>query len=141
VVDPDKKYPDVEVIKNPEQWKWVEKLLPVRTVPVPPSITSEIPSGWQPTRPESLALPYSIGRSRNHMPSVYLKIAVRGLRRMTYVRHIQGDIWRLKEDLSKRVNERMGFKHGIFVNELNGVIIIRGDVYSLVMEFFHEKGF
>lgn len=141
VVDPNAKYTDVEVSKNPEEWKWVERLLPQKMVPAPPADKTEFASGWKPTRPEALQEPYFIGRSRNLMPSVYLKIVDRKSRRMTYVKNIQGDIWKLKEDLSKLVDSRMGFHHGVHVNELNGVIIFKGDVHSLIMEFFHKKGF
>lgn len=142
VVDPHIKYTDVEVSKNPEEWKWVERLLPIKMVPEPPAGKTEFASGWKPSRPnEALKEPYFIGRSRNFMPSVYLKIVDRKSRRMTYIRNIQGDIWKLKEDLSKIVDARMGFHHGVHVNELNGVIVFKGDVYNLILEFFHKKGF
>ncbi|CAB3375999.1 Hypothetical predicted protein [Cloeon dipterum] len=141
VVDPLKKYPDVEVSRDPAEWRFVERLLPMKTVPAPRSTTETLPSGWRPTNPKSLNEPYFIGRSRNHQPSVYLKIKERGFQKFTIVKFITGDIWRLKEDLSKRIEERLGLKHGIHVNEMYGKLVITGDVYNVVMEFYDEKGF
>ncbi|XP_059484368.1 large ribosomal subunit protein mL49 [Neocloeon triangulifer] len=139
VVDPLKKYPDVEVVRNPPEWIFVERLFPRKTVPSPPS--EETPSGWKPTKQEALSHPYSIGRSRNHMPSIYLVIRNRGFQKHTVIRHIKGDIWRLKEELNKRIEDRLDMKHGIHVNEMYGLIKIKGDVYNLVLELFNEKGF
>lgn len=46
--DENKKYPDFEVSEDPKEWKYVERLLPMVTVPKPVAETSV--DGWkQPT--------------------------------------------------------------------------------------------
>ena len=40
-------YTDVEISKSPEEWKYVERLLPSKIIPKPqPKV--EYPSGWKP---------------------------------------------------------------------------------------------
>lgn len=39
-------------------------------------------------------LPYFVARTKNHMVPVYLRLEeVRGIRKVTIIRHIEGDIW------------------------------------------------
>lgn len=40
------------------------------------------------------SLPYIVARTKNHMIPVYLHLEeVRGIRKVTIIRHIEGDIW------------------------------------------------
>lgn len=41
-------YTDYEITKDPDEWKYVERLLPYKTVPKPPTEDVELPSGWKP---------------------------------------------------------------------------------------------
>ncbi|PSN51700.1 putative 39S ribosomal protein L49 [Blattella germanica] len=41
-------YTDVEISKSPEEWKFVERLLPLETIPKP-TPKSDYPSGWRPS--------------------------------------------------------------------------------------------
>ena len=39
-------------------------------------------------------LPFFVGRTKNHMVPVYLDLeAIRGQRKITMIKHIEGDIW------------------------------------------------
>ena len=68
------KHPEVEVIKNPPEWKYVEELLGLKFVPTPDE-KPEYPSGWKPQDPELYKqLPYYIKRTKNHMLPVFLEI-------------------------------------------------------------------
>jgi large subunit ribosomal protein L49 len=58
------------VVESKEEFKYVEKLLPIQVVPEPPKHDSyPTPSGWIPVNPEkSSKLPYHIFRTRFYTP-------------------------------------------------------------------------
>lgn len=76
------------------------------------------------------------------MHPVYLTLSKRGMRKLTYIRRIQGDIWKLESDLKKHLEQ---FKKRNIVssriNELAGVVVFRGDFVSIVKKWLEEKGF
>lgn len=41
------RYTDYEIIYNPEEWKYVERLMPVKWIP-DPTPKEDYPSGWKP---------------------------------------------------------------------------------------------
>lgn len=133
-------HPDVEVVQNPPEWKYVEHLLGPTTIPIP-TVKAEYPSGWCPPDPARYKdLPYYVARSRNFMYPVYLVITFRGQRRCTVVRQIEGDIWKLEAELHKMIEKRVGKKIYSQVNEMNRKIVFKGDYVTLVTKFFREQG-
>lgn len=75
------------------------------------------------------------------MQPVYLEISQRGLRRLTLVRKIHGDIWALESELKQYLQEKACRPIGIRTNELLGQIVFRGDYVDIVKEWMDEKGF
>ncbi|XP_034175371.1 mitochondrial ribosomal protein L49 isoform X1 [Osmia lignaria lignaria] len=134
-------YTDYEVTKDPEEWKYVESLLKHKTIPVPSFEKKEYPSGWKPPVSNPGDYPYYIPRTKNYMQPIYLEITFRGTRRVTVLRKIQGDIWKLKSELTKYLHVNTNKPIGVRVNELIGEIRFRGDYVTLVKNWLDEKGF
>lgn len=132
--------PNVEIVKNPPEWEYVERLFPPLTVPQP-TPKAEYPSGWTPQKPEAFKQPYFIPRSRNYMVPVYLLIDYRGTRKRTAVKSIQGDIWQLNSDIMQHIETYMAKKERSRVNEFTQQIIINGDYVNLVRDYLLSKGF
>ncbi|XP_054730205.1 probable 39S ribosomal protein L49, mitochondrial [Anastrepha obliqua] len=141
-VGPREQYPEIEIVHNAPEWKYVERLLPPKTVPKP--ITkAEYPSGWKPQTAATLPdLKYFVARTKNHMVPVYLQTTFRGQRRITVVRRIQGDIWELEKELRIVVEKaRNGKLCASRVNEMSGQIHFHGDYVDVIREHLKEKGF
>lgn len=133
--------PEVQVVKNPPEWKYVERLLgKSATVPVPTEKT-QYPSGWRPQTIDPSQAPYMIRRSKNHMVPVYLKISFRGYRRQTIIRYIQGDIHALAEELRVFLEDYTGRKMAIRINEFSGQIWIKRDYVNLIKDYLVKKGY
>jgi large subunit ribosomal protein L49 len=131
----------VEVIKNPPEWKYVEELLGHSTIPKP-TVKAEYPSGWCPPDPmRSKQLPYHIDRTKNFMLPVYMHVAFRGFKRTTKVRRIEGDIWKLEEDLRRAIEARTGKRSYSRINEMNRTIFFKGDYVTLIEKYLVDKGF
>ncbi|XP_055376282.1 probable 39S ribosomal protein L49, mitochondrial [Condylostylus longicornis] len=133
-------YPEVEILKNPPEWKYVNMLLKQPVVPKPTS-KAEYPSGWTPATANPSNVKYFINRTRNYMIPVYLKTAYRGQRRLTLIRKIEGDIWLFEKDIRQHVESNIGKICATRVNELCGQITIYGDHVNLVRSFLISKGF
>ncbi|XP_017466957.1 PREDICTED: probable 39S ribosomal protein L49, mitochondrial [Rhagoletis zephyria] len=141
-VAPREEYPEIEIIHNAPEWKYVERLLPQKTVPKPIQ-KAVYPSGWKPqiasANPD---LKYFVARTKNHMVPVYLQTSFRGQRRITVIRRIQGDIWELERELRVVVEKaRDGKLCASRVNEMSGQIHFHGDYVDVVREYLKEKGF
>ncbi|XP_063229363.1 large ribosomal subunit protein mL49 [Bacillus rossius redtenbacheri] len=132
--------PEFEVSKSPDEWKYVERLLPLKTVPKPKPKT-EYPSGWKPQSEAAKDLPYFIKRNKNHMVPVYLYRGHLGHVRITQVKHIQGDIWALGEELKSFLAKENNKLIQIQVQEVYGHINIRGDYVTQVYNWLLNKGF
>ncbi|OAD54869.1 putative 39S ribosomal protein L49, mitochondrial [Eufriesea mexicana] len=85
--------------------------------------------------------PYYIQRTKNYMQPVYLEIFHRGLRKITTVRKIYGDIWALESALKEYIEKRVQKPIGVRTNELIGEIQFRGDYVNLIKMWMDEKGF
>uniref|UniRef100_A0A8D8W424 Large ribosomal subunit protein mL49 n=1 Tax=Cacopsylla melanoneura TaxID=428564 RepID=A0A8D8W424_9HEMI len=136
------KYTDYEVSKNPEEWKYVEQLIPSIVIPEP-KYEPNLPSGYKPPSVKPGTYPYHVKRSRNHMLPVYLEVKKRTAQRKTSVNHISGDIWKLHDSLQKHLakiypNEPMFPSQ---VNEVFSRITFRGDYYNAICKFFYDRGF
>ncbi|XP_017878548.1 probable 39S ribosomal protein L49, mitochondrial [Ceratina calcarata] len=139
-LDPSK-YTDYEVTTDPKEWEYVERLLKPKAIPTPCMDNKEYPSGWKPPVSKPHDYPYFIERTKNYMQPVYLEIGHRGLRKVTEVRKIHGDIWALEAELKKYIKEHVNKPIGIRTNELAGIIKFRGDYVNLVKRWMDEKGF
>lgn len=139
-IDPSN-YTDYEVSKDPKEWEYVECLLKPKVIPTPHLEKKEYPSGWKPPVAKPHEYPYYIQRTKNYMQPVYLEIYQRGLRRLTVVRKIHGDIWALESELKQYLQEKACRPIGIRTNELLGQIVFRGDYVNLVKAWMDEKGF
>lgn len=131
-------FPEVEVVKNAPEWKYVERLLAPRVVPKPVA-QSEYPSGWKPPQPKP-DLKYFVARTKNHMLPVYLHRSFRGQRIITAIRRIDGDIWQLEAELRYLIEKRLNKQIVTRVNEMNGQIELKGDFVTIVEEYLLEKG-
>lgn len=133
-------YPEVEVLKNPPEWKFVERLLPRKIVPKPIP-KEEYPSGWKPQTIDINQTDYFIARTKNHMVPVYLIRKFRGMRRLTVVRRVQGDIWALEAELKAAIEKHIGKMIITRVNEMSSQIYFKGDYVNFVKEYLLKKGF
>ncbi|XP_031849251.1 mitochondrial ribosomal protein L49 [Nomia melanderi] len=139
--DENLKYADYEVTRDPEEWKYVKRLLKPKLIPEPKFENKSYPSGWKPPTSKPGDHPYYVQRTKNYMLPVYLEISFRGLRRITTIKKIQGDIWTLEAELKQYLETATNKIIGIRINELTGEIKLRGDYVSLVKEWMHSKGF
>uniref|UniRef100_A0A336LTM0 Large ribosomal subunit protein mL49 n=1 Tax=Culicoides sonorensis TaxID=179676 RepID=A0A336LTM0_CULSO len=133
------KHPSVEIVKNPPEWIHVEALLPQKMVPVPKQ--TEYSSIWKYPTVTNGQYPYMIYRNKNHMIPVYLKHTHRGLRKLTMVKRVDGDIWQLNKELKDFVEKKTGKEILTRVNEMSSQIHLRGDFVEIVSEYLMKKGF
>lgn len=75
------------------------------------------------------------------MLPVHLTSTHRGMRKITEIRKVHGDIYALHDDLVNLIKESVGKDIASQVNELVGCINIKGDHYRLVLQFLTDKGF
>lgn len=130
-----------EITKDPSEWKFVENLLTTKIIPQPLQ-KSEYPSGWKPPNlEEAKNSPYFISRTKNHMQPVYIERTHRGMRRITVISKIKGDIWLLEQDVRNYLENLNSKKVQTHINEVSGEIQIRGDHVSNIKGWMDEKGF
>uniref|UniRef100_A0A6B2EEY0 Large ribosomal subunit protein mL49 n=1 Tax=Phlebotomus kandelakii TaxID=1109342 RepID=A0A6B2EEY0_9DIPT len=133
-------HPPVEIAKNPPEWKFVERLLGPDAVPAP-KFRTNYPSGWRPQQPDAASCEYFIARTRNHMLPVYMVEKFRGSKKVTVVRKIEGNIWKLEEELRAVVEQAAGKKVLSRVNEMSGQIKFTGAFVNVIKDYIQEKGF
>ncbi|XP_050539291.1 probable 39S ribosomal protein L49, mitochondrial [Daktulosphaira vitifoliae] len=134
-------YAKFKVTSDPKEWQYVERLLPPTIIPPPPQ-TKNLPSGWKPQTAKFGQYPYFVHRTRNHMLPVYLKISMRGTRRITQINNIDGNIWALEETLKKYLEKLYGSKQIIAtkVHEVCGQLCFHGDHVTKINDWLHKKG-
>lgn len=134
------KHPEVEVIKNPPEWKYVEELIGQSTIPLP-LVKSEYPSGWTPPNPAKYKkLPYFVARSKNFMVPVYLQIKFNGLSRRSILKNVEGDIWKLEKELHELIERKANRRVFSRINEMNRQIMFKGDYVMLIEKYLISKG-
>lgn len=74
------------------------------------------------------------------MVPVFLEITFKGHRRMSIVKHIEGDIWALEEELHRLIETRAGKRIFSRVNEMNRTIVFKGDYVTLIQKYLMSKG-
>jgi len=124
-----------------ENWKYVERLLPSATIPSFP-LKEDYPSGWTPPADSGLDLPFFVPRNKNHMMPVYLNFeAIRRERKITIVRHIEGDIWELERRLKAHLDKVNNKTTVSQVHEVAMFIKFKGDHVSIAREWLINCGF
>lgn len=128
-----------EKTSNPEEWKYVERVLPALTVPEP--VQRDVyPSGWQPPAANLETRNYIVARTRNHMMPVYLEAKRRGFQKRTIIRKVEGDIWLLEQQLRAFLEDQCRPKLvRIQVDEFARKIRIQGDYVNAVKWWLGEK--
>ncbi|CAH4031661.1 probable 39S ribosomal protein L49, mitochondrial [Pieris brassicae] len=129
-----------EVVKNPPEWSYVERLLPFEGIP---KVTPKdcYPSGWIPRKEEASNLPYFLQRTKNEELSIYLDISCRGMRKISKIKKIEGDIWLLNDELKEYLKNRYNRYIESRVHELAKFIEFKGDYVNALKEWAHSKGF
>ncbi|XP_052275087.1 39S ribosomal protein L49, mitochondrial-like [Dreissena polymorpha] len=133
-------YPDVEI--STEDWHYVERVLPPKTVPEPPQHESyPTASGWLPPNTSLQPKEYGIVRTRNHMLPLYYRKHFHG-KETTRILHIVGDIWKFKKDVHDYLTKEKGVRSvDIQVHEVGRFLRFRGNHLENVAEFLLQKGF
>ncbi|KAM3958756.1 mitochondrial ribosomal protein L49 [Aphomia sociella] len=129
-----------EVVKNPPEWTYVKRLMPFETIP-PVSPKENYPSGFLPPKEEARNLPYFIPRNKNHNITIHLKITYRGMRKISIIRKIDGDIWLLNDEIKDNLNKKYGKYITTRVHELTRSIEVKGDYVNDLKEWAYSKGF
>lgn len=131
---------DFDIVKNPPEWTYVERLLPFNTIPaVKPK--DNYPSGWIPPKEEAKNLPFFIPRSRRHEIPIYLNVTYRGIRKITKIKRIEGDIWLLNDEIKSYLKEKNKRYVETRVQEVGRFIEVKGDFVNDLLEWAHSKGF
>ncbi|XP_047997507.1 probable 39S ribosomal protein L49, mitochondrial [Leguminivora glycinivorella] len=131
---------EYEIVKNPAEWTYVERLLPFETIPeVQPK--ANYPSGWVPPKEEALELPYFISRTKNHVLPIYLGETFKGGRKITMIKKIDGDIWQMNDEIKELLEEKMKRYVETRVHELGRFIEVKGDYVNELRDWAHSKGF
>ncbi|KAM9598427.1 large ribosomal subunit protein mL49 [Morphnus guianensis] len=129
------------VLESTADYAFVERLLPPTRVPdPPPHPTYPTPSGWSPPRDPPPALPYFVRRSRLHNLPVYPHL-VKGNRRLTELRHVEGDIWALERELREFLGGLGAKELEVQVNEVTGSLRLKGHWQRELREWLLQKGF
>lgn len=131
---------DFDVVKNPEEWKYVERLLPFETIPkVTPK--ESYPSGWVPPKEEAVDHLYFIQRSKNHELPIYLNITYRGTRKISMIKRIEGDIWLMNDEIKAYLKKKNNRYIETRVHEAAKFIETKGDYVHDLREWALSKGF
>uniref|UniRef100_A0A7E4VZS9 Large ribosomal subunit protein mL49 n=1 Tax=Panagrellus redivivus TaxID=6233 RepID=A0A7E4VZS9_PANRE len=137
--------------ESPVNWANIERLLPRSTIPPMPRATDgPFPSGWQAPQDPPPALPYFIGRTRYHLPPLFLERRRDELNPMTmdfeYVelvalKEISGDVFACDVDLKNFLEAELGHPVATYVDELKGMIKVKGAPRKLLEKFVYAQGF
>ncbi|KAM3824720.1 large ribosomal subunit protein mL49 [Vipera latastei] len=136
----DLKYPGI--VESTEEYKFVERLIPPTTVPVPPKHDQyPTPSGWRAPQDLPPDLPYFVRRSRMHNVPVYKDTSHHGTRKITVIRKIEGDIWALENDVKSFLTELSGQTPATQVNENTCSIRVKGYFEEELKTWLMDRGF
>ncbi|VDK17909.1 unnamed protein product [Anisakis simplex] len=131
-------------------WKYVERLMPHKVIPdIPEHSQYPTPSGWRPPNP-SPDLPYYVGRRRTHTLPLFLERRRDQLDPKTmefeYVeivalRNVHGDIFACERDLREYLENELKHPVATNVDELKGIIRVKGADRTLLEKFLFDCGF
>ncbi|CAG9788258.1 unnamed protein product [Diatraea saccharalis] len=129
-----------EIVKNPPEWKYVERLMPFETIPqVIPK--ESYPGQWVPPKDEAKSLPFFISRTKNHDIPIYMETTFKGNRRITKIKKIDGDIWLMNDEIKHLLKTKYKRYVETRVHELARFIEIKGDYVNDMKEWAYSKGF
>ncbi|OXA56134.1 39S ribosomal protein L49, mitochondrial [Folsomia candida] len=137
---PPELYTDFE--KSYAEWKWVERMIPPKTVPLRPATPGKVfPSGWTvPNPPKNCS--YYIPRNKNHMVPVYTLTWDRGQIRETRIKFVEGNIWALERDVGKFLKSIFPYRIiSTYTQECARFVGIKGDHTEQVKEWLIKRGF
>ncbi|XP_066981894.1 large ribosomal subunit protein mL49 [Macrobrachium rosenbergii] len=125
------------------EWPFVERVLPLTKIPTPTAKPGEVmPSGWVAPSAKPGDCSYYINRNANHMLPVYIIHQPIMSRFFTIIRHVEGDIFALGEEVRKVVSETNPQKHAVLqVNESQRWIKVKGNHYQALKDFLLSRGF
>lgn len=132
---------EYEISKTPNEWNYVERLLPFETIPkFTPK--EEYPSGWVPPKEEAINQPYFIQRTKNYELPIYLDITYRGMRKISKIRNIDGDIWLMNDEIKAYLKKKNNSRFIVTrVHEVARNIEAKGDYVNDLREWALSKGF
>ncbi|XP_026573429.1 39S ribosomal protein L49, mitochondrial [Pseudonaja textilis] len=130
------------IIESTEEYKFVERLIPPTTVPIPSKQDQyPTPSGWRPPQDPPPDLSYFVRRSRMQNVPVYKDTSHHGSRKMTIIRKIEGDIWALENDVKAFLTELSGRTPATQVNENTCSIRVKGYFEEELKTWLMDRGF
>ncbi|KAK0410163.1 hypothetical protein QR680_004986 [Steinernema hermaphroditum] len=147
---PEQKKTYTEFKEIPVDWSYVDRLMPLETIPEMPKNCGVTPSGWRPPMDPPPELPYYIRRRRDHLPPLYLERRRDQLdpKTMEYkyvelvtLNSVTGDVFACEQDLREFLEAELGHPVATHVDELKGRIKVKGAERSLLERFVFEKGF
>lgn len=98
---------------------------------------SKSPSGWVPRADPSPELPFDIERSKTNNIPVYVKYSHGGIKQITTIRKVRGDI----KALEHCVRECVGNDQHYQINELTNQLHIKGNHRDKITRLLKELGF
>lgn len=131
---------DYVASSDPEEWKFVEDLMPMELIP-PIPVRDSYPSGFVPPTAKPGDRPYFVARTVHHMMPVYAEFNRKKMTLLTEVRKVDGNLFALRDDLDEFLEERYGMEFISQVAELYGVVRYRGDFEEDFKHFLLSKGF
>ncbi|XP_026752674.2 probable 39S ribosomal protein L49, mitochondrial [Galleria mellonella] len=129
-----------EVVEKPPEWTYVKRLLPFETIPAI-SPKDNYPSGYIPPQEEARNLPYFIPRNKNHYLPIYLDITFRGMRKISIIKKIDGDIWLLNDEIKSYLKKKHNRYVETRVHEMGRFIEVKGDYVNALKDWAYSKGF
>ncbi|KAL7673497.1 hypothetical protein ACOME3_008352 [Neoechinorhynchus agilis] len=128
-----------------DYWKYVERVIPNELVPDPPQHSQyPTPSGWFPPEKTHLSdqCPYLVRRTRFHQMPIYDYSTIDEHVPCVRIRKIEGDVWRMRDDLKTFLDAALNETNEIQVDEIRRCLVIRGNYHhDLIFEFLKQKGF
>lgn len=125
------------------EWSYVERLIPPTAIPKPTVNPGEVtPSGWVAPSARPRDYPYFVPRAASHMLPVYLLHQPILSRFITSVKHVEGDIFVLAEELREHLTPLIAPKIlCLRVHEPHQMIQVKGQLVGEIKEFLLKKGF
>ena len=140
-------YPERDFVASadPEEWKFVERLMPKDLIPAIPK-KEVYPSGFKPPTAKLNDYPYHVSRTKNNLLAVYAEIRRFGRKKnfiymWTTVRKADGNLFKLRDDICDFLEERYHTEFVTQVAEVYGAVNIKGDYETDIKEFLLQKGF
>lgn len=84
---------------------------------------------------------YFIERTKNHMQPVYLNISYRGIKKVTVIKNIQGNIWEMDRDIKQYLLDHEQWTVASQIHEFACLLKFRGDIVARIKRWMDTKGF